>query len=75
MCVFHCDCVCVWTFAEGIPIVFEQATYFVNEQSGSVMICAVAPDALNVAVSVSVDAVGGTALGKREYGYTHTLYT
>ena len=40
------------------------------------MICAVAPDALDVAVSVSVQAVGGTALGNtmREFRHTSTLY-
>ena len=39
--------------------------YTVSELAGSLMVCAVAPGALAESVSVIVQAVGGTALGKQ----------
>ena len=35
-----------------------------NEQAGSLMVCAVAPDSLFMSVTVVVQATGGTAQGK-----------
>ena len=42
---------------------FEESTYSVGEEAGSLEICAVAPDALLVPIDVTVQAEGGTAQG------------
>ena len=49
--------------SDGIPIVFEESTYSVGEQAGSLEICAVAPASLADSVAVTVQAIGGTAQG------------
>ena len=50
-------------FPDAIPIVFEEATYSVGEQEGSLEICAVAPASLAESVSVTIEAIVGTAQG------------
>lgn len=52
------------TFSDAIPIAFEESTYSVGEQDGSLEICAVAPATLEVSVAVTVQATGGTAQGE-----------
>lgn len=48
---------------DGLPIVFEEDTYSVGEQEGSIQVCAVAPASLAVSVAVNVEVIGGTAQG------------
>ena len=50
-------------WSDAIPIVFEESTYSVEEQAGTLEICAVAPASLDVSVAVTVQATGGTAIG------------
>ena len=49
--------------ADALSILFEQATYSVSEQVGTIMVCAVAPDVLPESVTVVVQANGGSAQG------------
>ena len=49
--------------SDAIPIVFEESTYSVGEQDGTLEICAVAPVSLDVSVAVTIQATGGTAQG------------